>query len=213
MSWNSKTPKQVNGTTSPDEEVCECVRCVTERAGGTKIDAERAAYEQAKEHLVRGIEDGGYAITVGAIDADTGKRDYTSFMYTIGLSQVGVPELIAFGALPPEMFDKMATAYVSQVMAGEIPNNEPFEVTSWFAEDLPVYLVPVDREKLDQVAVQMADLHYEGTMFENVNFVQVVFQDENRCYPWQEGYTGSDDGWQQPVFGTPIKPAKEPTIQ
>lgn len=213
MSWNSKTPKQVNGTTSPDEEICECVRCVTQRAGGSKLDAERAAYEQAKEHLEKGIEMGGYAITVGAADANGGDRDYVPFIYTIGLMQIGVPELVAFGAIPPEFFDRLANLYVSEVLAGNIPNNEPFEVTSWFSNDLPVFLVPVDRAQMDAAVVQMADIHYEGTMFENVNFVQLVFQDENRKYPWQEGYVGSDDGWKQPVYGSPIKPTPEPTIQ
>ncbi|MEG0063079.1 MAG: DUF4262 domain-containing protein [Pseudomonas sp.] len=214
MSWNSKSPK--NGSAKDTaEEICDCPRCTVERAGGSKVEGERAAYEKHKDRIIASIEELGFSVATGVAEpSQPGEREHDPFMYTIGLSQVGIPELMVFGYVPPEIFFDLANRYATDVLGNEIPKDQPFEVTTWFEEqNLPVYLIPVDREQLDKVTLQMADVHYEGTMFEDVAFMQIVFKDMNRLYPWEEGYTGSNDGWKQPVFGTHIKAEQEPTKQ
>lgn len=106
----------------------------------------------------------------------------TGFCYTIGLHNLGLPELIMFGT--SQQLGAHLLNDVAHCMEKALADNTVFlgkqSMENW---ELPLYLLPVSEELVKDYAC--AAIHRsEG----KATYVQVCLPDPNGVFPWEAGF-------------------------
>jgi hypothetical protein len=129
------------------------------------------------KHIENAIAKVGHAV-IGTHDL------HNSFAYTIGLTEIGLPELIICG-----MNQQYGALFLNQ--AAEIMKRSGAFADGAIDEDLahlPSGFKDVTVKQASGHALQ-AIYRYEGTELESkLRFIQFVIPDKVGVLPWQEGY-------------------------
>lgn len=117
-------------------------------------------------------------IIIGVIDGQ-------QFYYTVGLTAIGEPELMLMGNIPHEYARATLNDLASRVVDDGV-RFKPGDVPPDVLDGYDVMLCgPVPALMLDKYPPGLAGRIYG---VDAVRAYQVVYQDKNHLYPWQEGY-------------------------
>ena len=131
-------------------------------------------------------------IGVFAAEDDPNKDGFVPFMYTVGRSERGKPDLVIYGPLRPEHagtilnmvdeFDKHTPVKAGDRLGGLIgtADGTPYDLT----------LIDVDPEE--------CEMNVALAMYDDVTAMQVVWPDDDNKFPW-EGWKIPDE--EQPLHG------------
>lgn len=129
-----------------------------------------------------------------------GSKDSPSFTYTIGFAAHGLPEVIVF-SLDPRVVGLYLNRYFDEIVNQKTRDAGPgmlMPEDNWF--NLPLSVINADRAKASEYACQA--LYFASDMsWDAPNFVQWVWPDRNRLFPWQNGYDAVTFSKRQPVLG------------
>lgn len=118
-----------------------------------------------------------------------------SFIYTVGMTILGAPELICFG-LSPESVAGAMNEFYEQIRLGVRKKDVSREDDMW---DLPFYLDPVESSKLEGLATATF-AYFEGSGL-TPTFRQLVWPDPRGFYPFEAQFDEARRA-RQPYFGT-----------
>lgn len=129
----------------------------------------------------------------------TSKDDGPAFIYTVGFTQIGLPEWIVFG-LPPDVMMPIINGMFSEIKEGvrDGKNSKIDDVASVVFRNEPVHL-----SHAKDYVVQCLE-YYRGTRHKPT-FNQLVWPDEKGMYPDQEGFSERFKEHQPYLPGIPIK--------
>lgn len=152
-----------------------------------EIEAWLEGENQRTAQMIR--EHGVYIEYVGA-EPETRS---TSFAYTIGLFELGHPELLILGVNPNTAAGVLNEAS-DRVRGGEtLLSMHPFKLDGW-AHHMRIESVP----NPGQIAFG-ANRYYGRTDETSVPVLQLTYADRNGVFPWESGYSIPD--WVQPRPG------------
>lgn len=175
---------------------CKCARCAAIAAGKTPDEAFKAHLENLKD-LIERI---GVAVIGVGEDAENG---IPAFYYSIGLTQLGHPEVIVFG-LPLQYGTSTVNRFFVEVKNGEI-TSEPQVIRDWF--NLPVHVINVDDDAARYFGNQAYQYYLNEDPTLTPRFVQLVVTDRNGVAPWEDDF---ENHFHQPVLNLEIM-GEEPT--
>jgi hypothetical protein len=118
-----------------------------------------------------------------------------SFIYTVGMTIIGAPELICFGLSPESVVDAFNTFY-EQIRLGTRKKDFSREDDIWA---LPFYVDPVETSKMDEFATATFE-YFEGSGM-TPTFKQLVWPDPRGFYPFEAQFDEARRA-RQPYFGT-----------
>lgn len=170
-----------------NENDCGCWSCKAKAEGKSEAEIEQIG----KEMLKAMIEQMGIAI-IGMPGGDHGP----SITYTVGMTEIGFPEVIIMG-LPVEMAQKFTNIYHAQLLAGEKTPGELL-ITDYF--NCPVQVINADEEAGEYFADKAAE-YYEGSEHKP-KYVQWVLSDRMGKFEWEKGYD-KDNMPDIPLLGPP----------
>lgn len=105
-----------------------------------------------------------------------------TFAYTIGMTDIGAPELIVFG-FPQELAGGLMNHLFNEMRTCNMPRDlEKIEDLM----SVPLLLESIDSEVAGEYAVQ-ADVYYAQRERKPV-FKQILWPDEKGCYPYEKGF-------------------------
>lgn len=165
----------------------ECVHCALLEAGMTPEEA----WIQGLKNIGTTIENSGIAI-LGIGPGDDGTP---SFTYTVGFTDIGLPEVICFG-LDPMMLASFFNRYHAELLAMTKPSG-PCVIADYF--NMPFTVIDVDPIKAEDYltqAIAYYEVVKEGAL--KPTFVQWVLPDRNGVFPWSAKHVG----FNQPVLGS-----------
>jgi hypothetical protein len=120
------------------------------------------------------------------VQAVTGSPPYAEFAYTVGLTELDLPELVVTGLRADRAAGLLDQVAAHSLHAGPPPAGER--------------LVVVERE-LEVVELPHPDAHLSVAVAlygEGVRAVQLVWRDDDGRWPWECGHRGGRGG--QPVL-------------
>lgn len=109
-------------------------------------------------------------------------EDTPSFIYTIGMTDIGAPELLMF-SLPPEAVQGCINQMYQEIRMSQRPKNADRITDLW---SVPMILESVDSQDAAEYTVQ-AEEYYRGRGVKPV-YKQMVWPDTNGKYPHQHGF-------------------------
>jgi hypothetical protein len=109
-------------------------------------------------------------------------EDTPSFIYTIGMTDIGAPELLMF-SLPPEAVHGCINELYQEMRMGHRPKDASRITDLW---SVPMILESVDSQDAAEYTVQ-ADEYYRGKGLKPV-YKQMVWPDAHGKYPHQHGF-------------------------
>lgn len=127
----------------------------------------------------RDVEELGFS-AVGVF----GGREGPGFTYSIGLGEIGAPELVIWG-LPHEIGHAFIGMYYEKAKGGWRPKD--WERCSDFATDYDCVFRRVDPEVAKDTAT-MSILHAEAAGRDNFELFAMVWPDTAGKFPWEEGF-------------------------
>lgn len=129
----------------------------------------------------------------------TSEEDGPAFIYTVGLTNLGLPEWIVFG-LSPDLMMPIINQMFAEIKAGErdATKSEFDDVASVVFRNEAVHL-----SHAKEYAVQCME-YYRGTRHKPT-FNQLVWPDEKGLFPDQEGFSERFKKHQPYLPGFPVK--------
>ncbi|AYG47773.1 DUF4262 domain-containing protein (plasmid) [Pseudomonas sp. Leaf58] len=109
-------------------------------------------------------------------------EDTPSFIYTIGMTDIGAPELLVFSLPPQDLYEAISQLY-HEMRMGQRPKDSDRITDLW---SVPMILESVDREDAAQYTLQ-AEAYYRGKGVKPV-YKQMVWPDTHGKYPHQYGF-------------------------
>lgn len=119
-----------------------------------------------------------------------------AFLYTIGMTNIGAPELIVFG-LDPHMMMPIFNQIFDEIRKGFRPKKA--EVIADLMS-VPLLLHPVSREAISEFGVQCLEYYKHKGI--SPKFCQVLWPDTDGKYPHEKGFQ-EHMRQHQPYIGTP----------
>lgn len=111
-----------------------------------------------------------------------GSENSPPFSYTIGMTNIGAPELIVFG-LPPEVVHGAIMEYFNQLRMCHRPKDGRMIKDLW---DVTMLLETVEKDEAAPYTVQ-ADAYFEDNG-KKPTYKQMLWPDQGGKYPHQYGY-------------------------
>ncbi len=142
-----------------------------------------ATYEEFVAHMARIVAEQGWAIQ--GVERD---RDHPPWAYTVGLTEYGLPELVATGLRLPQ-----AAELLNGVAAHALHATAPTP-----GEQVPLVGGPL----VEFVALPHPDAHLHTAVEiygSDIRALQIVWADDRGRWPWHAGFRGGRGG--QPVLG------------
>ncbi|UFS58964.1 DUF4262 domain-containing protein [Subtercola endophyticus] len=137
--------------------------------------------------MVRSIVD-QHGWFVQKVFAGEGSEIWPQFAYTVGLTEMGHPEMLCHG-LPLDTAHRLLNVLGEQVRAGtRFPANSA--ATTLTADNLLLFFIEVTNR---------SDLAVATMMYGEVEAVQLIWPDKQKRFPWNEGCSIPSD--QQPLRG------------
>lgn len=171
------------------------------RDGGRRLlSMEKKAAESQRDAVVLEslIERHGWVIC-GQDASDDGETPVHA--YTLGLSRMGMSELIVVG-LPHPICDGLLKELAGEYLAGEgggVPVLPGPVMVANVARKL--YLLPVGSDAVSRFAPEVA--RRSGT---KARTLQLCWADAGGLFPWERSFDGG--AWEQPVLGEAPAPAQ-----
>lgn len=155
----------------------ECAHCAALASGMTEAEALIAGLKETK----RMIEEMGIAVLGVGSDGTS-----IPYIYTIGFTNLGMPEVIVMAGIDPSMIVRLFNMYHAELLAGT-KQPGPGVIDDYF--NLPVAVIECD-ERVDEYTVQCA-AYYELIEEDKLKpkFVQWVLSDRNGKFPWNGDFT------------------------
>lgn len=175
---------------SSHKQECTCTRCAALAAGMSPEEAFKAHLDGLKSL----IEKVGVAVIGVGEDVENG---IPSFYYSVGLTQLGHPEVIIFG-LPVKAGTQTINRYFYEVTNGLI-TDEPQAINNWF--NLPVHVIEVDEDASQYFGQQAYQYYLRENPALTPKFVQIVLTDRHGVAPWDEDF---ENHFTQPVLNLAI---------
>jgi hypothetical protein len=153
-------------------------------------DQERAWLDQQDALVAHNIR--RFGVHIEFVFGERQRRE-TTFAYTVGLFGMGHPELLVFGVTP-----HVASLILNEI-AGRIRNGS--NVVPGTVIDLPRAGRSVVAEEVPNPGdiVFTANRHYQRPDEVSVPVLQLTWDDEAGCFPWDSEYSLS--AWLQPRPG------------
>lgn len=181
---------------SSHKSECKCTRCAAIAAGLTPEEALKAHLDNLKDLIDRV----GVAVVGVGKDVENGIPDY---YYSIGLTQLGHPEVIIFG-LPLQYGVPAVNRFFAELKNGLI-TSEPQVIRNWF--NLPVHIINVDDDAAQYFGNQAYQYYLKEDPSLSPKFVQMVLTDNKGVAPWEDDF---ENHFAQPVLNLEIM-GVEPT--
>lgn len=161
-----------------DHQDHECAHCAALESGMTEAQALIAGLESTKKM----IEEMGIAVIGVASDG----QGSIPFIYTIGFTNLGMPEVIIVAGIDPRMVTHFFNIYHAELLAGS-KKAGPCIIDDYF--NLPIAVIDCD-ERVDEYTVQCA-AYYEIVEEDKLKpkFVQWVLSDRHGKFPWNGDFT------------------------
>lgn len=164
----------------------ECAHCAALASGMTETEALLAGLEDTETM----IKDHGIAI-VGVYPGEHSP----GFSYTIGFTNLGLPEVICF-SVPFDHIMPALNRYHAELLAGSKPVG-PCVIDDYF--NLPLTVIEAEQNVVEEYVSQALayyEIVEEGKM--KPKFVQWVIPDKNGKFPWNGDFLTH---FGQPVLG------------
>lgn len=155
----------------------ECAHCAALASGMTQAEALIAGLQDTKQM----IEEMGIAV-IGVFSDGTS----VPFMYTIGFTNLGFPEVIISGGVDQQMFTHFLNMYHAELLAG---SKKPGAGIIDDYITIPMAVIECD-DRVNEYTVQCA-AYYEIVEEDKLKpkFVQWVLPDRHGKFPWNGDFT------------------------
>uniref|UniRef100_A0AAU6W0A3 DUF4262 domain-containing protein n=1 Tax=Pseudomonas phage Nican01 TaxID=3138540 RepID=A0AAU6W0A3_9CAUD len=161
-----------------DHDDHECAHCAALASGMTQAEALIHGLQETKQM----IEEMGIAV----IGVGSDGMGSIPFMYTIGFTNLGLPEVIIVAGIDPGMMTHFLNMYHAELLAGS-KKAGPCIIDDYF--NLPIAVIDCD-DRVKEFTVQ-ADAYYEIVEENKLTpkFVQWVLSDRHGKFPWNGDFT------------------------
>lgn len=149
----------------------------------SRVEIEERRQRDVRQHIAE------YGISVQFISGNP------SFIYTVGMTIIGAPELICFGLSPESVFGAINMFY-EEIRLGKRKKDFSREDDIWAQ---PFYFDPVEPSKLAEIATATF-AYFEGSGLTPA-FKQIVYPDPRGFYPFEAQFDEARRA-RQPYFGT-----------
>lgn len=156
----------------------ECAHCAALASGMTEAEALIAGLQATKQM----IEEMGIAV-IGVGSDGNGSIPY---IYTIGFTNLGLPEVIVAAGIDPRLVTPFLNIYHAELLAGS-KQPGPGMIEGYF--NLPIAVIECD-DRVKEYTVQ-AEAYYEIVEDDKLKpkFVQWVLSDRYGKFPWNGDFT------------------------
>jgi hypothetical protein len=152
---------------------------------------QRAIFAEYDAHVAQIVRDDG--VFIHYVSGHEPVHESPCFAYTVGLHDLGHPELLAF-ELPAQTMAAILNDLSARVRAGErLRPGQPLSFSHW-----PHRVVPEVDPNPGQIAFQAND-YYRLPPFAGVDLLQLTYDDREGRFPWDAGYATA--AWIQPRPG------------
>lgn len=136
-----------------------------------------------------------------AVVAIPGSQEGPPFAYTIGFTDIGLPEVFVMG-LPASSVAGPFNEYYADIKSGKVIPGAG-QTPDYY--NMPLAIIDADSEKLVGKFTCQCEFYYEGSG-KTPKYVQWVVCDKAGLLPWQKGFDEEYMGKRQVVMGAPPKP-------
>ncbi|UIS24689.1 hypothetical protein S21ZY_127 [Pseudomonas phage ZY21] len=160
-----------------DHSSHECAHCAALASGMTEAEALIHGLQETK----RMIEEMGIAVLGVGSDGVS-----IPYLYTIGFTNLGLPEVIIMASVDPRMFTHFLNTYHAELLAG---SKKPGACVINDYINIPIGVIECD-DRVNEYTVQCA-AYYEIVEEDKLKpkFVQWVLADRNGKLPWEGDFT------------------------